>query len=290
MAEIHSGWLVPDLITLDDEYQGRYTLWRNTLETGSATADIPQTTFLSVGDAGFDKGLAMLTTCLNAIPPNGLSASHTLPYLIDWLLFALGHPSTSHCPSEPHGCSGAVDRLLKTFDLELLLRCPADYFGHLLAVQGYGQSKRSSTRFYPTFPSVARAMATAAVATAIYRSQQQPPFHAVDPCIGTGRLCLELSNTCRSLIGWERDPFLIAISTVNFLLYAPDFALPIPHIGGDLIVGDALSGLGRSFLCPERIYDQCPVASIPVILPIFCPRKSSQETQHPAGSAQLSLF
>ena len=113
MAEIHSGWLVPDLITLDDEYQGRYTLWRNTLETGSATADIPQTTFLSVGDAGFDKGLAMLTTCLNAIPPNGLSASHTLPYLIDWLLFALGHPSTSHCPSEPHGCSGAVDRRSK---------------------------------------------------------------------------------------------------------------------------------------------------------------------------------
>ncbi|MEX0268990.1 hypothetical protein AB3R30_07600 [Leptolyngbyaceae cyanobacterium UHCC 1019] len=290
MAELHPGWLIPDLITLDDEYQGRYTLWRNTLETGNATANIPQTTFLSIGDAGFDKGLAMLTTCLDAIPPNGLSASHTLPYLIDWLLFALGHPSTPQCPSEPHGCPGASDRLLKTFELELLLRCPADYFGHLLAVQGYGQSKRSSTRFYPTFPRVARAMATASVATAIYRSQQQPPFHAVDPCIGTGRLCLELSNTCRSLTGWERDPFLLATATVNFLLYAPDFALPIPQLGGDLIVGDALSGLGRSFLYPERIYDQCPVATLPALSPTLRSSKSSQETNHPAGSAQLSLF
>ncbi|MDX2241559.1 MAG: hypothetical protein NW224_12815 [Leptolyngbyaceae cyanobacterium bins.302] len=82
MAELHPGWLLPDLITLDHEYQGRYALWRTTLETGNITADIPQTAFLTVGDAGFDRGLAMLTTCLDAIPPSGLSASHTLPYFV----------------------------------------------------------------------------------------------------------------------------------------------------------------------------------------------------------------
>ncbi|BAZ33924.1 hypothetical protein NIES4074_64380 (plasmid) [Cylindrospermum sp. NIES-4074] len=43
------GWLLPELLKLDDEYQGRWEQWRWTIETEKLPTEIPQTEFLDLG-------------------------------------------------------------------------------------------------------------------------------------------------------------------------------------------------------------------------------------------------
>ncbi|MEH2463512.1 hypothetical protein [Nostoc sp.] len=39
------------------------------------------------------------------------------------------------------------------------------------------------------------------------------------------------------------------------MLYAPYLALPIPSLGGDLVIGDTLTGKGISFIRPNLKYE-----------------------------------
>ncbi|TVP62957.1 MAG: hypothetical protein EA343_09610 [Nodularia sp. (in: Bacteria)] len=239
------GWLLPELLKLDDEYQGRWEQWRWTMETGELPTEIPQTEFLDLGNP---QALQMLKSCLQAIPQSGASsASFLISYFTDWLLYALGHPSIATNPPEPEGCNGAKNRLQKELELKLLITCPFDYLGHLLATEGYGQSR---AKFYPTPTWTARAMAVATVCS----STTPPPLHIYEPAMGTGRLALEMSNYAISLTGWEWDLLLVKIASFNFMLYAPYFALPISSLGGDLVIGNTLTGKGVSFIRPHLEY------------------------------------
>lgn len=67
------GWLLPELLKLDDEYQGRWEQWRWTMETGEIPKDIPQTEFLDLGNT---QTLQMVKNCLQAIP-QGSWGSHS---------------------------------------------------------------------------------------------------------------------------------------------------------------------------------------------------------------------
>ncbi|MEA5621465.1 hypothetical protein [Nostoc sp. UHCC 0251] len=240
------GWLLSKLLKLDDEYQGRWEQWRWTMETGELPKEIPQTEFL---DLGHPQVLQMLSSCLQSIPKGGCgSHSRFIPYFTDWLLYALGHPSIAKLPHEPEGCNGASNRLIQELELKLLISCPFDYFGHLLAANRYGQSR---AKFYPTPTWTARTMAIAAVDS----SAAIAPFHIYEPALGTGRLALEMSNYAISLTGWECDLLLIKIASLNFMLYAPYLALLIPSLGGDLVIGDTLTGKGISFIRPNLKYE-----------------------------------
>lgn len=246
------GWLLPELLNLDDKYQGRWEQWRWTIETGEIPKDIPHTEFLDLGNA---QTLQMVKNCLQAIT-KGSWGSHSrfIPYFTDYLLYALGHPSITTNPPEPEGCAGAENRLVKALELKLLITCPFDYLGHLLATEGYGKSK---AKFYPTPIWTAKAMAITAVSSAT----TAPPFHVYEPAMGTGRLALEMSNYAVSLTGWEWDNLLIKIASLNFMLYAPYFALPIPSLGGDLVIGNTLTGRGISFIRPNLTYEITPSIS-----------------------------
>jgi hypothetical protein len=229
----------------------------------------------------------MVEACLKAIAPN-TSFFRSLQYFSEWLLFGFGHPSQPEAPIEPM-CSNknAAQKLTVTLELEQLIRCPADYFGHLLATSSYGQN--SSNRFYPTLQPVAGTMAAVAIAAATNHGNK-PPFHAFEPCLGTGRLALALSNHCRSLTGWERDAFLLKVATTNFMLYAPDFALPIPALGGDLICGDTLAGEGRSLItgCDYHQSLMPPMPPMP-IKPTMSVQPSAPP-QEESSNEQLCLF
>ncbi|WP_413176295.1 hypothetical protein [Anabaena azotica] len=240
------GWLLPELLKLDNEYQGRWEQWRWTMETGEIPKDIPQTEFLDLGNT---QTLQMVKNCLQAIT-QGSWGSHSrfIPYFTDYFLYALGHPSITTNPPEPEGCNGAEKRLVQALELKLLITCPFDYLGHLLATEGYGKSK---AKFYPTPIWTAKAMAVTAVSSAT----AAPPFHVYEPAMGTGRLALEMSNYAVSLTGWEWDVLLIKIASLNFMLYAPYFALPIPILGGDLVIGNTLTGSGVSFIRPSLNYE-----------------------------------
>jgi hypothetical protein len=282
------GWMLPQLIELDDQYQGRYQVWRHALETGDLLPIAP-TTFLAPGDPGFDQTLRMVKRCLDCVD-SSVGVDRTLGYIVELLLFALGHPSQPEPPIRVFAGQDPESRtLLKTLDLSLLIRCPADYWGHLLATTKYG----TEVSFYPTLQPVARTMATTAIAAT--RSSHKPaPYQGYDPCMGTGRLSLELSNYCHSLVGWERDQFLIKVATLNFVLYAPAFAYPIPELGGDLIRGNTLSGIGESVVRPWLEYSTVPVPPLPTLKnPVQAkPAQKPKKTKEPADAdeTQLILF
>ncbi|MBD2334316.1 MULTISPECIES: hypothetical protein [unclassified Desertifilum] len=230
------GWLLPHLIELDATYSGRYQIWKHTLVTG----EINRTTnvqFLNPGTPEFIQTLAMLDECCRAISSYG-DKVRSLLYLSEWILFSLGYPVQLELPKLE---KNIPSRLAKLFDLEQLLDYPADYFGHLLATEHYGKCNN----FYPTLPTVANTMAEMAVRTAT-STGKKAPFRAFEPCLGTGRLALALSSDIRCLIGWECDSLLLKLATTNFMLFAPDLAMPLPQLGGDLILGNSLSGIGRS--------------------------------------------
>lgn len=286
MTQSH-GWLLPELLRLDSTYQGRYELWHQTktqphltLDTLSRPEPIP---FLKPGDAGFDKTLAMLNACFKA-----LGGDHQTPgmrevrYLAQWMLFSLGHPYQKQPPKLDYGIAGVKrKRLENVFDLSLLIRFPSDYFGHLLARSRYGQRH---TSFYPTLQPVAALMAELGHQV----DHGAKPMRIFDLCLGTGRLALESSNQARALMGWERDRPLLEVALANFMLYAPDFALPIPGLGGQLVWGDALERQGTVIVGPSEPPEPWPALALPPK-----PSKSTQKLEpHDSdpNPAQLRLF
>jgi hypothetical protein len=281
------GWLLPELLRLDSTYQGRYERWHQTkthphltLDTLAPPEPIP---FLKPGEAGFDKTLAMLNACFKAFGGNRQTPGmQEVRYLAQWMLFSLGHPYQKQLPRLDCGLAGVKrKRLDQVFDLSLLIRFPSDYFGHLLARSRYGQKH---TSFYPTLQPVAKLMADLGHQV----DHDAKPVRLFDPCLGTGRLALEASNQARALVGWERDRPLLEIALANFMLYAPDFALPIPGLGGQLVWGDALERQGTVI-----VGHAAPPDPWPVLAPPPKPRKSTQKLEpHDSdpNPAQLRLF
>ncbi|QQE67347.1 hypothetical protein GFS31_40600 (plasmid) [Leptolyngbya sp. BL0902] len=286
MTKTH-GWLWPELLRLDSTYQGRYECWHQTktqphltLDTLAPPEPIP---FLKPGEAGFDRTLAMLNACCKALGGNRQTPGmQEVRYLAQWMLFSLGHPYQKQPPKLDCGIAGARrKRLENVFDLSLLIRFPSDYFGHLLARSRYGQKH---TSFYPTLQPVAQLMTELGQQV----NQRAKPVRLFDPCLGTGRLALEASNQARALVGWERDRPLLEVALANFMLYAPDFALPIPGLGGQLVWGDALERQGTVIVGTSELPDPWPALEPP-----SNPRSSTKRPEiHDSDSnqAQLRLF
>lgn len=286
MTHTH-GWLLPELLWLDATYQGRYELWHCTktqtnltLETLARPEPIP---FLKPGDAGFDKTLTMLKACFSAAGGDSQRPGmREVGYLARWILFSLGHPYQTRPPTMDNGPAGAKrTRLEHEFDLSQLIRFPSDYFGHLLALSKYGQRH---TSFYPTLQPVSALMAELGHQV----DQCSKPMRIFDPCLGTGRLALEASNYARALVGWERDRPLLEVALANFMLYAPDFALPIPALGGQLFWGDALERQGTVIIGHSGQPDPWPALAPPPKLSQSS-RISKPHASDP-NTTQLTIF
>lgn len=51
-----------------------------------------------------------------------------IEYLLDWLLFALGHPHFGELPPEPYSCQGCSMVLYQLFNLFPVIYLPKDYW------------------------------------------------------------------------------------------------------------------------------------------------------------------
>ncbi|WP_008319469.1 hypothetical protein [Leptolyngbya sp. PCC 6406] len=275
------GWLLPQWLTLDATYQGRYELWRLALTQSTVSLLPPEPVpFLNPKDAGFERTLKMIEACIKALGGYGRGGITEVSFLARWLLYGLGHPYQGTPPVQPYSGSDITPKLAQTLDLELLMRCPSDYFGHILAQGKYGQKH---SRFYPTLPSVAEAMAAMGHQVGGRSGQRMRAF---DPCLGTGRLSLAASNYCRAMVGWERDKRLLESAIANFMLYAPDLALPIPKLGGDLIWGDALEQRGTSLISGAPLDSRwAKVPEVPTLVKATVNSPQEGETRD-----QLTLF
>jgi N-6 DNA Methylase len=225
------GWQLPDLLLLDDKFTGRWDYWFNAMVTKQLPSDLlPPVDF---DTTPHQDTMKMLTATLDSISGHGRgshrgwSSSTYFDYFSQWLLFGLGHGGherNGEPPKEPLGCNGASARLLKVFDLEMLLRHPYDYFGDILAECAYG--KHNS--FYPTPHHVCELM----VKVIMPEGEDLRTKTVCDPCTGTGRLLLHASNHSMRLFGMDIDPLLCRLALVNGYLYSPWLVRPLPFLDG----------------------------------------------------------
>ncbi|MGG6262942.1 hypothetical protein ACQ4M3_24295 [Leptolyngbya sp. AN03gr2] len=212
---LQHGWLLNELIGLDDLIWGRWHYWAITVKKGDLlTAPIPKIQFTS-------QLLVRqhLEHCLDCIPNQGTgrwqswSSTEYIEFFLDWLLFGLGHKGQPRSPIEPCGCQGAGDRLLKTFDLSGLMLFPQDYWGDLLADIQWGKANQ----FYPTHLNLCVFKAETLMAGKTDSRRER----AVDPCCGTGRMIMVLSNYVLTIYGMDISQICAKATLVNCALFAP---------------------------------------------------------------------
>ncbi len=250
------GWLLPHLLQADADYQGRWQHWHTLYETNDRSRPIPPIAFVDPGTPEHKCGLQHVQQCLRVISHSRAttSAVRLIPDFVAWCLWSLGYPHCAEPSLTEPDFRGASERLAATLDLTMLLRCPADYFGYLLAQAAYNQQWG---QFYPTPHFAAQTMAHLATLSA----EQPPPFHLYEPCAGTGRLLLAASHVAIAATVWERDRLLLQCALLNCLLYAPCLALPLPALAGDWLWGDVLTGQGRSLLTGQVVEPDSPTVA-----------------------------
>jgi hypothetical protein len=58
--------------------------------------------------------------------------------------------------------------------------------------------------------------------------RDQRTFADLDPCVGSGRMLLHLSNVSMNLFGQDIEPLAVAMCKINGALYAPWISYPLP--------------------------------------------------------------
>lgn len=224
--ELHPGWLLPILLHLDEALWGRWDYWRRCCEGEGVLPDdpIPRLPLL---DFPHPATRRMLEASLNCMPRHGCWQSwgggEYFRFLLQWLLFGLGHKGQAELPPEPSGCEGASMRLYQVFCLDALLLWPHDYWGDLLAHSAYGKGQG----FYPTPHTVCEAMTRMLMEG---KGKDARLETVCDPCVGTGRFLLHASNHSLRLYGLDIDSLLCRAALVNGYLYAPWLVRPIPWL------------------------------------------------------------
>lgn len=219
------GWMLPTLVDVDDILWHRWDYWFKVSASAGVLPDnrIPEIDFRSQPD---ERTFKMLKNCLNAIPNHGnwedWSSPTYIEYFVEWILYGFGYLGQAKLPKEPPGCDGASDRLAQIFYLPALQGHPYDYFGELMAMTRYGKA----TEFYPTPFSVAELMTR--ITMAGIETEDHRMKTSLDPCTGTGRIALFMSNYTLRVTCQDIHPFLAKTALVNFYLYAPWLAKPIP--------------------------------------------------------------
>lgn len=227
--DLKHGWMLPALLHLDECLWGRWEYWTRCYESNGElpTQPIPRIEFLSLPHVATRR---MIEASLDCIPQHGSWRTwggwSYFDYLLEWLLFGLGHKGQSQLPAEPIGCAGASDRLYQIFALDALLLWPHDYWGDLLTENAFGRSQG----FYPTPHPVCEFM-TQMVCDP---NRDMRTETVCDPCVGTGRMLLHASNHSLRLYGMDISETVCKATLVNGFLWAPWLVRPIPWLDPEL--------------------------------------------------------
>ncbi len=226
LVPLRRGFLLPALLVADARLYGRWDYLTDAWEASALPdAPIPRLPLLSTPDKAT---WHMIARCLDAIPNHGTSgwmgwSSDTyFRFFLDWMLFGFHHAGQPEPPSEPGGCTGASERLMKTLDLALWQANPYDYLGDLLAQNTYGKKQG----FFPTPHHVAELMTQMTMPEGVDCRVQT----VCDPCVGTGRLLLHASNHSLRLYGQDIDALMCKATLVNGYLFAPWLVKPLPFL------------------------------------------------------------
>ena len=217
---VYRGWLIPYLINGDLMFNNaRWLFWLRCLrDRHIPNEELPRITFIP--SSGDPKVLAARRHIEKAIDyiAYKTGAWDALQTLMEWLLWGLGQTGAEfpQLNEEQHMW------LYKYFQLGLLQETPHDYWGDIIAERkGNGDWNRNA--FYPTPENIVQFMTEMTVGDpdekGIFRT-------ALDPCLGSGRFAMYLSNKLIFIYGNDIDPVVIKAALINMNLYAPWVALP----------------------------------------------------------------
>jgi|GEM_PF-2996623 len=218
---VYRGWLIPYLINGDLLFNNaRWLFWLRCLQHRHIpNEELPQIQLIP--SSGDHKVVAVRRHIEKAIDYIACrtGAWDALQILMEWLLWGLGQTGAEfpRLSEEQHMW------LYKYFQLGLLQETPHDYWGDIIAERkGNGDWNRNA--FYPTPESIVQFM-TAMTASG---TDEKGIFRtALDPCLGSGRFGMYLSNKLIFIYGNDIDPVVIKAALINMNLYAPWVALPV---------------------------------------------------------------
>jgi len=222
--QLDPGWLLPALLKIDDLLWRRWDYWYRTQLAGrlldETIPQIPLGTNNSLARCHWERCLDLVPNCGRG-GWRGWGSWERVNYLLDWLLYGLGHSRQPQLSPEPPDCKGASMRLYQRFNLAIPLAYPYDYFGDILAENNFGRS----SGFYPTPQPLATLMAQVTLTDEDCRTKS-----VLDPCLGTGRLLLEASNHSLCLYGQDINTTVLNACLINGYLYAPWLVKPFPFL------------------------------------------------------------
>jgi hypothetical protein len=217
---VYRGWLIPYLINGDLIFNNaRWLFWLRCLKDRHIpNEELPQIKFIpSSGDPKVTAVRKHIEKAIDHIAYK-TGAWDALQSLMSWLLWGLGQSNLEfpRLNEEQHMW------LYKYFQLGLLQETPHDYWGDIIAERkGNGDWNRSA--FYPTPENVVQFMTEMTVGDCNEKGIFKT---ALDPCVGSGRFGMYLSNKLIFIYGNDIDPVVIKAALINMNIYAPWVALP----------------------------------------------------------------
>lgn len=213
------GWMIPMLLDMDARTHRRWVWWYPALESKTLPeGPIPPIVFESDGSEGVKQTQKMIQWCLDGI--SGGDRREALRYLIAWLAWSLN--IRQDLPDDRHVVPHACAILYQRFVLDMFMVYPFDHLGDALCEVAHGQGKGANA-FYPT------PMNLTVLMGALLGASDDPTKPAYDPTMGTGRTLLVASNHSLFLYGQDIDALVLEVAKINFMLYAPWGAYPLPR-------------------------------------------------------------
>ena len=201
------GWLIPYLSELDAMFSGRWEMWTEAIYRNELPAKIPQIDFFDSPDP---RVMAMLFKCLSE---HSYDSTNSLLNFLEWIFWGFGKGE------KPRLSEKVNEHWYRTFNLGLMLKCPYDYLGELLANDKIGRWNNPHA-FFPTPHSVVKVLADLILEDCDMTNTVN------DPCVGTGRMLLEASNKSLFLYAQDVDATCVMACLINGYLYAPWMVAP----------------------------------------------------------------
>lgn len=222
------GWMFDMLFQLEGLMWGRWPYWMAAwAKIDVPEGPIPQLGFVSTPHPFVVK---MLNHTIECCFHGTVDRYRAFRWLVEWLKWSLGASRTK--PDLPNPDIPSDKIAYQVFQLDPMILYPYDYFGHWLAEAGHG---KSGTAFFPTPMGVTELMGQ----MVFDRDDIDKVSKVLDPAVGTGRTLLLASNYSLRLYAQDIDQMVLDCLAVNFMMYAPWGAKPLPpHVYGDEAVSE----------------------------------------------------
>ena len=218
------GWMLDYLAFYDAS--GRWLWWHQAYRSERFLESIPYIEF----EPSHPVAQGMIDNTLDYIVGDEWQTSTdkwiAVEYLLDWLLWSVGHPLQPQVPEDPWSREKRTfDWVYQLFDTQTLLLIPGDHLGDMI--------RRAATDGSRPMPASHLAQEEANRLAKRLFPQRRKDYRdrlLVDVQANSGTLLLAASNFTTKLAGTNLDPLLSKAAILNGYFYVPWLVLPFPWL------------------------------------------------------------